>query len=363
MTAPRVGSATLVVVAGAMIALAVAAVGCATRSEVRTRTREITSVIEPRHGEATVCAPKDLAWAEALSEVARYESARGDAILARVHLDEATAHARRVYSLVQAGGERCSVDRDFDGIPDHLDECPDDPEDFDGMEDTDGCPEDDSDGDGISDRHDRCVHQPEDNDGFEDEDGCPDLDNDRDGIPDIDDQCPNQPEDRDGFEDEDGCPDPDNDQDGIADVQDKCPNEPEDFDGDADEDGCPDLYQNIIVRDDQIVLKKKVYFEFNKAIILPPSYDMLNEVADVISKHPTWVVRIEGHTDDRGSARYNKRLSQKRANAVRKYLIAHGVSPQQLMAVGMGEEHPIADNRTEEGRSLNRRVEFHIVSK
>ena len=101
-------------------------------------------------------------------------------------------------------------------------------------------PELDSDGDGIPDARDQCPNQPEDKDGFQDDDGCPDPDNDGDGIPDAQDKCPNQPEDRDGFQDDDGCPDPDNDGDGIPDAQDRCPNQPETINGFQDDDGCPD---------------------------------------------------------------------------------------------------------------------------
>ncbi len=131
-------------------------------------------------------------------------------------------------------------DRDGDGVLDRDDRCPNEPEDRDGFEDEDGCPDPDNDRDGIPDALDKCRDAPEDRDGFEDEDGCPDLDDDRDGVPDALDKCRNEPEDRDGFEDEDGCPDPDNDKDGIPDALDKCPNGPEDFDGFRDEDGCPD---------------------------------------------------------------------------------------------------------------------------
>ncbi len=99
----------------------------------------------------------------------------------------------------------------------------------------------DTDGDGIPDYRDACVELPEDLDGFEDEDGCPDPDNDGDGIPDALDLAPNKPEDFDGFEDDDGIPDLDNDGDGIIDDRDMCPDEREDFDGFEDEDGCPDL--------------------------------------------------------------------------------------------------------------------------
>jgi len=170
-------------------------------------------------------------------------------------------------------------DSDGDGIPDDIDQCPYEPEDFDGFEDEDGCPDPDNDGDGICDpwvaeqgllekyAHickgiDKCPNEPETFNGFEDEDGCPDEnpeipDRDRDGIPDAIDQCPDDPEDHDGFQDEDGCPEPDNDGDGICDPWvsqrgllekyahickgiDRCPNEPEDFDGFQDEDGCPE---------------------------------------------------------------------------------------------------------------------------
>ncbi len=134
-------------------------------------------------------------------------------------------------------------DNDHDGILDINDKCPNVPEDFDGFQDQDGCPDPDNDHDGILDINDKCPNSPEDLDGFQDEDGCPDYDNDKDGIPDSLDKCPNAPEDFDGFQDQDGCPDVDNDRDGILDINDKCPNEPEDFDGFQDQDGCPD-YDN-----------------------------------------------------------------------------------------------------------------------
>jgi OmpA-OmpF porin, OOP family len=132
-------------------------------------------------------------------------------------------------------------DKDRDGIPDYKDKCPDEPEDYDGFQDDDGCPDPDNDGDGIPDKLDKCPDLAEDFDGFEDDDGCPDLDNDRDGIPDDKDECPDEPEDFDGYLDKDGCPDNDNDGDGIPDHLDKCPNQAEDFDGFEDDDGCPDL--------------------------------------------------------------------------------------------------------------------------
>lgn len=133
------------------------------------------------------------------------------------------------------------ADRDADGIPDKYDICPSATEDFDGFDDTDGCPDLDNDRDGIPDTQDKCPLDPEDLDGYQDTDGCPDSDNDLDGIPDSKDRCPDDPEDKDAFQDADGCPDPDNDGDGILDAQDQCSNTPEDLDGYQDEDGCPDL--------------------------------------------------------------------------------------------------------------------------
>ena len=133
-----------------------------------------------------------------------------------------------------------SLDRDRDGIPNRYDECINQPEDKDGFQDEDGCPDPDNDGDGILDTVDSCRDLPEDFDNFEDVDGCPDLDNDRDNVMDATDRCPDIPEDPDGFQDLDGCPDPDNDGDGIPDERDQCPNAAENFNGVQDEDGCPE---------------------------------------------------------------------------------------------------------------------------
>ena len=131
-------------------------------------------------------------------------------------------------------------DLDGDGLRGRRDRCPNKPEDRDGFEDDDGCPDPDNDGDGIIDVQDKCPLQGEDKDGFEDTDGCPDDDNDDDKILDRVDDCPNQAEDLDGHLDLDGCPDPDEDQDGIEDSEDRCPQEPEDLDAFEDNDGCPD---------------------------------------------------------------------------------------------------------------------------
>ena len=290
---------------------------------------------------------------------------------------------------ISFGGKFEPDDIDGDGIWDDKDECPRDPEDKDGFEDEDGCPDNDNDGDGILDADDecpdeagvesnagcpdddldrdgipndvdKCPNEAEDFDGFEDEDGCPDEDNDGDGIPDADDQCPNEAEDLDGFEDEDGCPDEDNDGDGIPDADDQCPNEPETFNGEDDEDGCPDL---VRVVGQQIKILQKVYFATNKSKILEKSFPVLDEVAKIIQLKEKIRVRVEGHTDDRGRDKKNMKLSQARADSVVAYLVEKGVAEDRLISEGKGENEPIADNDTAEGQARNRRVEFHIISK
>ncbi|HEY6558050.1 MAG TPA: thrombospondin type 3 repeat-containing protein [Polyangiaceae bacterium] len=159
----------------------------------------------------------------------------GTGIVQGVGVPNIRAFAGFVYSAEHA-------DRDNDGVPDDADQCPTEPEDRDGSEDSDGCPDGDNDGDGIADAADKCPKEAEDGDGFQDTDGCPDPDNDGDGIPDTSDRCADKPETKNGFNDEDGCPDePDSDNDGVPDAKDKCPKEPEDTDGFEDADGCPDL--------------------------------------------------------------------------------------------------------------------------
>lgn len=167
---------------------------------------------------------------------------------ALVHLGELSLHAGGGAGLFYGVGvpifraflgasftPQPDLDSDGDGIPDSLDACPADPEDFDGFADEDGCPDPDNDGDGIPDGYDSCPDTPEDFDGDRDEDGCPDDDKDGDGIPDDEDECPDEPEDFDGLADEDGCPEDDADEDGIPDDEDECPDEP----GTAAHGGCP----------------------------------------------------------------------------------------------------------------------------
>ncbi len=225
--------------------------------------------------------------------------------------------------------------------------------------------DDDRDKDGIVDASDKCPDDPEDKDGFEDEDGCPDPDNDGDGILDVSDKCPNDPEDIDRWQDEDGCPDPDNDGDGILDVNDECPNDPETVNGFEDEDGCPDeahKKKRVVVKREKIEINDKIFFAYDSDRILPQSYDLLDNVAQVINEHTEIpAIFIEGHTDSDGPDDYNLALSDRRAKSVMRYLIDKGVAQDRLKAKGFGETQPIASNDTEEGKAQNRRVEFNIV--
>ncbi|MCK5800328.1 MAG: OmpA family protein [Deltaproteobacteria bacterium] len=254
------------------------------------------------------------------------------------------------------------LDNDKDGILDIDDKCPNEPEDKDGFEDEDGCPEPnvlDRDGDGIPDNLDKCPDDPEDKDGFEDGDGCPDPDNDKDGILDIDDLCPNKPEDRDGFEDKDGCPDPDNDKDRILDVDDKCPNEPENYNSYQDEDGCPDKL--VRIGKGKVFVMKKIFFETASAVIRKESYKTLDAVAQTLRENPQILkIEIQGHADERGSDGYNLRLTTARARSVRQYLVTHGITPRRLDARGYGKRKPKDRGHSEEAWSRNRRVEFVI---
>lgn len=112
----------------------------------------------------------------------------------------------------------------------------------------------------------------------------------------------------------------------------------------------------------KIVITKKIHFEFDKAVIRPVSFRILDAVVDILKQNSDIrKVRVEGHTDSKGSDAYNMRLSQRRANAVRDYIIAHGIETERLVAVGYGESKPVDTNDTAEGRARNRRVEFTIL--
>ena len=240
-------------------------------------------------------------------------------------------------------------DKDKDGVTDDLDKCPDTP--LGEKVDARGCtlPKD-SDGDGVMDDADKCPDTPK---GEKvDAHGCPlPKDSDGDGVTDDKDKCPNTPK---GEKvDATGCPLPkDSDGDGVTDDKDKCPGTPAGTK--VDKNGCPQLFEET----KSTLVLECVNFATNKAELTPESVEVLDRVATSLLAYPEIRVEVDGHTDSRGSKALNTRLSQKRAESVRDYLIGKGVAADRLVAKGYGPDKPIASNDTEEGRAQNRRTEL-----
>jgi outer membrane protein OmpA-like peptidoglycan-associated protein len=284
----------LVIVGVSALAAALSMSGCA-GTEMQNSVREVRTIAkEARDNGAYKCAPRELALADTHIEFTERELVQGDYFRARDHLHVADHNAREAYRL--SPREKCVA--------------PTTP-----------------------------------------------PDTDHDGIPDSVDKCPTEPEDKDGFEDADGCPDPDNDKDGVLDAADKCPNDP----GPPDNDGCPKKYEHIVVTQEKIELKQKVFFDTNKATIQARSFGLLNEIAAVLKSRQTMTVRIEGHTDSRGKHDHNMQLSQSRAESVRQHLVGLGIDMSRMEAKGFGPDQPIETNKTAAGREKNRRVEFFIT--
>jgi len=229
----------------------------------------------------------------------------------------------------------------------------------------------DPDKDGIVGDADKCPNEPEDKDGFQDEDGCPDPDNDGDGIPDAVDKCPNEPEDKDGFQDEDGCPDPDNDGDGIPDAVDKCPNDPETKNGYQDEDGCPDELPAKLKQFTGVI--QGINFKTGDAALQNTSNPTLDKAVAVLKEFGDLKLEIQGHTDDqplKPGSKYadNQALSQARADSVKAYFVSKGIEEPRLTAKGFGDSVPVENPKDLKGgklnaaRAKNRRVEFKLIS-
>lgn len=178
--------------------------------------------------------------------------------------------------------------------------------------------------------------------------GCP-YDSDGDGVLDGIDMCANTPP---GVEvDAVGCP-LDSDGDGTPDYRDLCPGTPAGVI--VDSDGCP-------IAGAALLSLTGVNFEFDKATLTSDAEMILNEAVTLLRETDSVLeVRVEGHTDSVGSAAYNMKLSQERAQSVINYLEANGVDSTRLIPVGMGEGFPIASNETAAGRAANRRVEFVV---
>jgi outer membrane protein OmpA-like peptidoglycan-associated protein len=230
------------------------------------------------------------------------------------------------------------ADTDKDGIIDAQDKCPTVP----GLAKYQGCPIPDTDKDGINDEQDKCPNVP----GLARYNGCPIPDSDGDGINDEEDKCPKVP----GVARYNGCPIPDTDGDGLNDEVDKCPKDK----GSVANNGCPLLEEITEIKFDF----RKVQFLTGSAALTKTAKVELDKAAQIMTKYPDIKVSVEGHTDNTGSAAMNQTLSEKRAAAVKAYIVAKGVSADRLQAKGFGPTKPVATNKTTAGRAMNRRVEF-----
>ncbi|WP_262501857.1 OmpA family protein [Pontibacter korlensis] len=245
---------------------------------------------------------------------------------------------------VQVDKRGCPVDTDGDGVPDYQDECPSEA----GVANLNGCP--DRDGDGVADKNDQCPDEA----GTAATNGCPDSDND--GVADAQDKCPDTPA---GVQvGPDGCP-VDSDGDGVPDNEDACPNSA----GTAETKGCPELDEATLK-----LIEEKVRFEFDRARVQDSYKQLLDSITVALQKYPDHVLLIKGHADHIGSEEYNQALSERRAEAVKEYLIQQGVqNPDRLVTKGYGETQPLVKvnerlsrRRTEKQRAQNRRVGFEM---
>lgn len=254
-------------------------------------------------------------------------------------------------------------DKDGDGIGDDSDACLD----VAGVANADaarnGCPGD-ADADGIIDLQDKCPDKAQ---GLKTDPlnpGCPaPPDADGDGIFDREDACPSVAGPQNADKTQHGCPAPvvDSDGDGIMDDVDACPDLRGPKDQDPKKSGCPKIVRFVGT---ELVILQQVQFATATAKLTGNSDEILSEVASVLKEHDEILkLEIQGHTDDAGNKENNKKLSQNRADAVMKALATKGIAAARMSAKGYGQEKPLADNKTEEGRAKNRRVQFQILEK
>ena len=225
----------------------------------------------------------------------------------------------------------------------------------------------DADRDGVLDAQDLCPTQPQGEHADPNRLGCPmakpksdsDPDTDGDGITDSADGCKTEAAGPFPDPEKAGCPLRDRDGDMVPDATDACPDKAGAPSPKAKENGCPGL---VTLQGDRIIILEQVNFVAGKDVISPKSFDLLLAIKNVLQLRPNiGRVSIEGHTDNKGKPAANMVLSEKRAAAVRKWLVQHGVESGRLEFHGFGDSKPIATNVTPAGRALNRRVEFMIV--
>jgi outer membrane protein OmpA-like peptidoglycan-associated protein len=251
-------------------------------------------------------------------------------------------------------------DRDHDGIIDPEDACPDEPGEKNDDPKKNGCPPPkDTDGDGILNPEDACPTVPGIKTDNPATNGCPPADRDGDTIIDSEDACPDEPGIKTNDPATNGCPPPkDRDKDGILNNEDACPDDPGPANPDPKKNGCPVAH----IEKGEIKIREQVQFAYNSAQILKASDFILEAVQKILKENPNILkVEVQGHTDSKGGDAFNKKLSDRRAASVVKWLTSHGVDANRLTSVGWGEEKPIDSNDTDEGRANNRRVEFHIL--
>ena len=245
---------------------------------------------------------------------------------------------------VDANG--CPVDTDGDGVADYIDDCPT----VAGLTSLKGCP--DADGDGVADKDDKCPDTPK--NVKVDAKGCP-IDTDGDGVADYLDKCPDTP--KEAKVDAKGCP-VDTDGDGIADYLDKCPTVP----GVKENNGCPKEKTTEELEAENMSVEP-VYFDSNKSMYKASEKVKIDKVVKLLKENNNYKVRVtSGYTDSRGSDAYNLSLSKRRVNSVVNAIMAAKIEKNRIeLQKRLGKANPAATNDTEEGRALNRRVEFELV--
>lgn len=256
----------------------------------------------------------------------------------------------------------CPFDSDNDGIYDYKDKCPNTPR---GVNvDQFGCPID-SDNDGVADYKDLCPDTP-----FRikvDDFGCP-FDSDNDGIADYLDKCPDTPT---GVDvDNKGCP-IDSDLDGIPDFRDNCPDSaPGEI---VDDKGCKKISQIKSPPVDTVKVDPKPILEFtfsvsdlfekNGITLKQSAFFLLDEVFEEMKREPISRWEIQSYTDNVGKPDVNLKTSIKRAESIENYFLSKGIAQIRLESVGFGSKFPIADNKTEAGRNINRRIVIKRINK
>ncbi len=236
----------------------------------------------------------------------------------------------------------CPLDSDGDGVADYIDDCPT----VAGLTSLKGCP--DRDKDGIADKDDACPDVA----GIASLKGCPDADGD--GVTDKDDKCANTKK---GYKvDASGCP-LDTDKDGVIDEEDDCPT----VAGLKENKGCPKKEKTAEEIEAEKVKVDPVYFDYDKSNYISNEKAKIEKVVTILKSDAAYKVNVHGFADSKGDDNYNMNLSKNRNVAVVKSIVAGGIKSARILQKAFGENNPAATNDTEEGRALNRRVEFEIV--